>query len=106
MEVYLVARDLNGVPIGRHQFFLIVTGDSPEVFYFRRSRKRIVSQRLGDSYGLVLGAQRVPPEDQANPSEYSRLKFVPFEVSDTSEAIKFLTGSSSNLSGQFNYSPP
>jgi|GEM_PF-3409271 len=106
MDVYLLARDLNGVPVGRHQFFLIVTGDSPEVFALRRSRKRIVSKNLGGQYGLVLGAQRIAPEEQSTPADFNRLKFVAFEKSDMSAAKEFLYDTPSNLSEQFNYQPP
>lgn len=61
METYLLARDLNGVPVGRHQFFVILTGDSQQTFRLSHANQTLSSRRIGKQYGLVLGAQNVKP---------------------------------------------
>ena len=66
METYWLARDLNGLPIGRHQFFALITGNSPTSFKLHKSNQIITSQNLGRGYGLVLGAHNVYPKDQKN----------------------------------------
>lgn len=93
METYWLARDLNGSPIGRHQFFAIITGNSPSSFKLHRSNKIITSQNLGRGYGLVLGAHNIPPKNQQNAAKFNRLIFKSFERSDLAAAREYFTSS-------------
>ena len=102
METYLLARDLNGVPVGRHQFFVILTGDSQQTFRLSHSNQTLSSRRIGKQYGLVLGAQNVA-STETSATKYNRLTFVPFERADLSCAIEYFGGEASILSGQFGY---
>lgn len=102
METYLLARDLNGVPVGRHQFFVILTGNSQQAFRLQNSNQTLVSRKIGQHYGLVLGAQNVKSSAQSS-TKFNRLIFVPFERADFSCAIEYFGGAPSILSGQFGY---
>lgn len=102
MEIYLLARDLNGVPVGRHQFFVILTGNSQQAFRLPHSNQTLHSRKIGQQYGLVLGAQNVKSSSQSK-TKFNRLTFVPFERADLSCATEYFSGAPSILSGQFGY---
>ncbi len=93
METYWLARDLNGSPIGRHQFFAIITGNSPSSFKLHRSNQIITSQDLGRGYGLVLGAHNISPKNQQNVAKFNRLIFQSFERSDLAAAREYFSSS-------------
>jgi hypothetical protein len=93
METYWLARDLNGSPIGRHQFFALITGNSPTSFKLHKSNQIITSQNLGRGYGLVLGAHNISPKDQKNAAKFNRLMFKPFEIADLAAAREYFTSS-------------
>lgn len=102
METYLLARDLNGVPIGRHQFFVILTGDEQRTFRLRHSSQTLSSRNLGSQFGLVLGAQNIASANSIK-HKFNRLIFVPFNKADLSCAVEFFSGQPSVLSQQFGY---
>jgi len=93
METYWLARDLNGSPIGRHQFFALITGESPSSFKLHRSNQVLTSQNLGKGYGLVLGAHNIPSNAKNNGSTFNRLIFKAFERSDLAAAREYFTSS-------------
>ncbi|MDO6545528.1 hypothetical protein [Photobacterium sanguinicancri] len=100
METYWLARDLNGVPLGRHQFIVILTGNSPRAFRLKHSKQTLVSRKIGTQFGLVLGAQNVKP---TNGGKFNRLIVVPFEKADMASAVEHFGGAPSHLSKQFAY---
>lgn len=93
MEIYWLARDLNGFFVGRHQFIVIITGDKPSYFNMPRSNKPILSQKIDHRYGLILGAHNIKPADQQKSAHYNRLIFKAFEAADLAAAKEFLTAS-------------
>ncbi|ARU58890.1 hypothetical protein OLMES_4902 [Oleiphilus messinensis] len=93
MEIYWLARDLNKVPFGRHQFIVIITGKVSRTFKLQKSNQTIVTRDLGKGYGLVLGAHNVPPSNQNKPAKFNRLMFKAFEKADLAAAKEFLTSS-------------
>jgi hypothetical protein len=102
MEFHLIARDLNGLPIGRHQFIVIIT-DGVRSFRLLHSKKLITSRRIGSKYGVVLGAHNIKVTQQ---SKYNRLTFIPFEPVDFTSAVEYFGGAPSLLAGQFGYQIP
>ncbi|WDE03871.1 hypothetical protein SG34_021215 [Thalassomonas viridans] len=93
MEIYWLARDLNKVPFGRHQFFAIITGNSSTAHKLFKSNQTIISRNLGRGYGLVLGAHNVTPSFQKIPAKFNRLIFKPFESADSAAAKEYFTSS-------------
>ncbi|MFT6908401.1 MAG: hypothetical protein ACJAS1_005100 [Oleiphilaceae bacterium] len=105
MEVYRIARDLNKVPVGRHQFIAIITGKGPAAFFLKKSNITLVSQLLGKEYGLVLGAHNVNPKEQKKPAKFNRLIFKPFERADLAAAKEFFTSVVGKHALWENYNP-
>lgn len=93
MEIYWLARDLNGFPVGRHQFIVIITGNKPTYFNMPRSNQPILSQKIDHRYGLILGAHNIKPANQIKPANFNRLLFKAFESADLAAAKESLTGS-------------
>jgi hypothetical protein len=99
LETHLLVRDLKGVPLGRHQFFVLLSGHSPQTYRLPQAGFTLTSRKIGNRYGLVLGAQN----KKVLKSSFNRLQFVPFDASDLSCAREFFTGKPSTLSTQFTY---
>jgi len=93
MEIYWLARDLNGFPLGRHQFIVIITGNKASYFNMPRSNQPILSQKIDHRYGLVLGAHNIKPVDQKLSANFNRLVFKAFEPADLAAAKEYLTAS-------------
>ena len=102
MEFHLISRDLNGLPIGRHQFIVIVTGEQRS-FRLQNSKLLISSRKIGDRYGIVLGAHNIKIDKKA---KYNRLTFIPFEEADFTNAREYFGGKPSVLSEQLWYKEP
>lgn len=55
MTVYIGARDLNGLPIGTHQF-IVITSPAPQAIVI--GGRAVLSRTLGpNTHGIVIGAQ-------------------------------------------------
>ena len=79
MTVYIGARDLNGLPVGTHQF-IVITFNSPQTIIL--GGKAVSARTLGPkTHGIVIGAQN-----------RGSLNVEAFEVADTLAAREFLGG--------------
>ena len=85
MTIYLGSRDLNGVPIGTHQF-IVLTGFylmSCRAFSAVEAQARFLGRKDGqDVYGVVVGAQNIN----------GRLVAEYFEKSDLKATMEFFGG--------------
>lgn len=79
MTVYIGARDLNGLPVGTHQF-IVITSNAPQAIIV--GGKAVVSRTLGKNvHGIVIGAQN-----------RGTLKVEAFEAADTLAAREHFGG--------------
>lgn len=79
MTVYVGARDLNGLPVGTHQF-IVITSATPQAIVI--GGRAVLSRTLGPNvYGIVIGAQN-----------RGSLKVEAFESADTLAAREYFGG--------------
>mgnify|MGYP006875363304 CR=1 FL=1 len=79
MTVYIGARDLNGLPVGTHQF-IVITFPTPQTIII--GRRAASSRTLGPNvHGIVIGAQN-----------RGSLKVEAFEDADTLAAREYFGG--------------